>query len=157
DPAVRLLVDARGEEALERLAAFVEHADRGIAGAGDLARDLEQAQEHGVRVQLGDQRAAGGEQRAQASLIHLSSFPRRVVGRPRMCPGGARASLEAMTRVLVAYATRHGSTKEVAQEIAATLDAEGMAVDVLPAANVGHLHGYDGVVLGGALYTGRLH
>jgi menaquinone-dependent protoporphyrinogen oxidase len=27
----------------------------------------------------------------------------------------------------------------------------------MPAANVGHLHGYDGVVLGGALYTGRRH
>jgi menaquinone-dependent protoporphyrinogen oxidase len=62
-----------------------------------------------------------------------------------------------MTRVLVAYATRHGSTKEVAEEIAATLIAEGVTVDVMPAANVGHLHGYEGVVLGGALYTGRLH
>lgn len=62
-----------------------------------------------------------------------------------------------MTRVLVAYATRYGSTKEVAEEIAATLGAEGVAVDVMPAANVGHLHGYEGVVLGGSLYTGRLH
>ena len=62
-----------------------------------------------------------------------------------------------MTRVLVAFATRHGSTKEVADVIAATLDAEGIAVDVMPAGHVGHLHGYDGVVLGGALYTGRLH
>jgi menaquinone-dependent protoporphyrinogen oxidase len=27
----------------------------------------------------------------------------------------------------------------------------------MPAADVGHLHRYDGVVLGGALYMGRLH
>ena len=42
DRALRLLVDAGGEEALELLAALVEHADRGVARAGHLAGDLEQ-------------------------------------------------------------------------------------------------------------------
>src|SRR4051812_24424491 len=62
-----------------------------------------------------------------------------------------------MTTALVAYATRHGSTSEVAREIGATLREHGFDVDVLPAAEVRDVHAYDLVVLGGALYTGRWH
>lgn len=61
------------------------------------------------------------------------------------------------TRVLVAHASRHGSTREVAEAVAATLRARGFAVDVMAASDVSHLRRYAGVVLGGALYTGRLH
>jgi menaquinone-dependent protoporphyrinogen oxidase len=61
------------------------------------------------------------------------------------------------TRILVAHASRHGSTREVAEAVAATLRARGFAVDVIPAGEVGLLSQYAGVVLGGALYTGRLH
>jgi menaquinone-dependent protoporphyrinogen oxidase len=61
------------------------------------------------------------------------------------------------TRILVAHASRHGSTREVAEAVAGTLRARGFGVDVMPAAEVGVLRGYAGVVLGGALYTGRLH
>jgi menaquinone-dependent protoporphyrinogen oxidase len=60
-------------------------------------------------------------------------------------------------RILVTHASRHGSTREVAEAVAATLSAHGLSVNVMPAADVGHLRGYAGVVLGGALYTGRLH
>jgi menaquinone-dependent protoporphyrinogen oxidase len=60
-------------------------------------------------------------------------------------------------RVLVAYATKHGSTREVAEAVARTLRARHLAVDVLPADTVPHLRQYHAVVLGGALYTGRLH
>ena len=60
-------------------------------------------------------------------------------------------------RILVAHASRHGSTREVADAVAATLSARGLSVNVMPAAEVAHLRGYAGVVLGGALYTGRLH
>lgn len=60
-------------------------------------------------------------------------------------------------RVLVAHASRHGSTREVAEAVAATLRSRGFAVDVMPAAEVVLLRPYAGVVLGGALYTGRLH
>lgn len=59
--------------------------------------------------------------------------------------------------ILVAYATKHGSTKQVAEEIAAQLERHGHAVDLLPAADVRELTGYIGVVLGGSLYTGRWH
>jgi menaquinone-dependent protoporphyrinogen oxidase len=60
-------------------------------------------------------------------------------------------------RILVAHASRHGSTREVAEAVAATLRARGFAVDVMPAAEVGLLCHYGAVVLGGAIYTGRLH
>jgi menaquinone-dependent protoporphyrinogen oxidase len=59
--------------------------------------------------------------------------------------------------ILVAYATRHGSTREVADWIADSLGARGLAVDVARAEDVTDLEPYDGVVLGGALYMGRLH
>jgi menaquinone-dependent protoporphyrinogen oxidase len=58
---------------------------------------------------------------------------------------------------LVAYGTRHGSTREVAEAIAATLRERGLAVDVRPAGEVGALDGYDAVILGGALYAARWH
>ena len=60
-------------------------------------------------------------------------------------------------RLLVAYATKHGSTKEVAEAIALARRECGDVVDVLPAADVRDLEGYDGVVLGGSLYMGRWH
>lgn len=59
--------------------------------------------------------------------------------------------------ILVAYATKHGSTKEVAEAIATQLERHGHTVDLLPAADVRELTGYMGVVLGGSLYTGRWH
>jgi menaquinone-dependent protoporphyrinogen oxidase len=59
--------------------------------------------------------------------------------------------------VLVSYATKHGSTQEVAEAIAETLDASGLNVDVLPARRVTDIGPYDAVVLGGALYMGRWH
>ena len=40
------------------------------------------------------------------------------------------------TSVLVAYATRYGSTKEVAEAIAQTLGKSGLAVDLQPLRDV---------------------
>jgi menaquinone-dependent protoporphyrinogen oxidase len=61
------------------------------------------------------------------------------------------------TKVLVAYATKRGSTREVAEAVAATLSGQGLDVDVEPASSVASIASYDAVVLGGALYTGRWH
>jgi menaquinone-dependent protoporphyrinogen oxidase len=58
---------------------------------------------------------------------------------------------------LVAYATKHGSTREVAEAVAAGLTERGCNVEVRPADEVTTLEPYGGVVLGGALYTGRWH
>src|ERR1700686_1821403 len=60
-------------------------------------------------------------------------------------------------RILVAYATKHGSTIEVADAIATALRDGEHEVDVAPAAAVRALDGYRAVVLGGALYMGRFH
>ena len=62
-----------------------------------------------------------------------------------------------MSSILVAYASKHGSTRETADWVAAVLRDRGLDVDVLPAAAVESVGGHDAVVLGGALYTGRLH
>jgi menaquinone-dependent protoporphyrinogen oxidase len=62
-----------------------------------------------------------------------------------------------MKTVLVAYATKRGSTREVAKAVAETLAERGLQVDVRPAGEVEDLGPYDAVVLGGALYTGRWH
>jgi menaquinone-dependent protoporphyrinogen oxidase len=59
--------------------------------------------------------------------------------------------------ILIAYATKHGSTAEVATAIAATLRRSGLDAEVVPAAAVHSLEEYSGVVLGGALYMGRWH
>jgi menaquinone-dependent protoporphyrinogen oxidase len=59
--------------------------------------------------------------------------------------------------VLIAYATKHGSTKEVADAIAERLGARGIAVFTRPAREVTDLDGYEAVVVGSAIYMGRLH
>jgi menaquinone-dependent protoporphyrinogen oxidase len=61
------------------------------------------------------------------------------------------------TTVLVGYATRHGSTQEVAEAVAATLRECGLAVDIQPIREVRALTGYGAVVLGAPLYMFRWH
>ena len=63
-----------------------------------------------------------------------------------------------MCAVLVAYATKQGSTREVAESIAATLPERGDDVDVLPAGQVRDpITGRDLVVLGAPICSGRWH
>lgn len=59
--------------------------------------------------------------------------------------------------VLVAWATRFGSTEEVAHAIADDLLKQSFAVKALPMNEVKGLDRYDAVVLGFALYIGRIH
>ncbi len=61
------------------------------------------------------------------------------------------------TLVLVAYATRYGSTQQVAEAVAATLREGGLAVDLSPMRQVRSLEGYRAVVLGAPLYIGAWH
>jgi menaquinone-dependent protoporphyrinogen oxidase len=64
---------------------------------------------------------------------------------------------ETMKPVLVAYATKYGSTREVAEAIAATLGEHGLPTEARPAREVSSLDGYSAVVLGGALYYFMWH
>lgn len=61
------------------------------------------------------------------------------------------------TSVLVAYATKYGSTQEVAEAVAAALRESGLTVAVQPAREVRALEGHDAVVLGAALYMYKWH
>lgn len=55
-------------------------------------------------------------------------------------------------RILVTYATRHGSTAGIAEKIADTLRAAGLHADAIPVKEIRTLDPYDAVVIGAAAY-----
>ncbi len=59
--------------------------------------------------------------------------------------------------VLVGYATRYGSTQEVAEAVAATLRERGLEVDIGPMRKVRTLDQYRAVVLGAPLFWNGWH
>jgi menaquinone-dependent protoporphyrinogen oxidase len=59
-------------------------------------------------------------------------------------------------KALVAYATKYGSTGEVAAEIARVLEERGVDVELARMKDVRGVEGYDFVVLGAPLYMTRL-
>jgi menaquinone-dependent protoporphyrinogen oxidase len=60
-----------------------------------------------------------------------------------------------MNKILVTYASRAGSTTEVAQEIAQVLTDTGATVDVKPVKDVRDVSGYTAVVVGSAIRMGN--
>lgn len=58
-------------------------------------------------------------------------------------------------KVLVAAASKHGATAEIAEAVGKALDGRGLTATVLPAEEVGSVEGYDAVVLGSGVYTGH--
>lgn len=61
-----------------------------------------------------------------------------------------------MSHVVVAYATRYGSTAEVAEAIGKRLGAAGVQADVRPVREIDSLADADAVVLAAPLYIGSL-
>ncbi len=59
--------------------------------------------------------------------------------------------------ILLAYATRYGSTQEVAETITTALRQAGLKVDIQPMREVKTLDDYDAVVLGAAIYSTKWH
>jgi menaquinone-dependent protoporphyrinogen oxidase len=57
--------------------------------------------------------------------------------------------------ILVAVASRHGSTREIADAIAQALDMPGVDAEVRQVNEVPDLDSYDAVVLGSAVYMGN--
>src|SRR2546423_14354057 len=57
--------------------------------------------------------------------------------------------------VLVTVASRHGSTREIADAIAQELRMPGIDADVRHVEEVPDLNSYDAVVLGSAIYMGN--
>jgi menaquinone-dependent protoporphyrinogen oxidase len=62
-----------------------------------------------------------------------------------------------MEKVLVTYATRSGSTREIAEFIGKELTALGAQVDVLPIREVTDIAPYGTVIAGGLLYRFGWH
>lgn len=58
-------------------------------------------------------------------------------------------------RVLVAVATQHGATREIADLIGATLAERRLDTDIREVEEVSDLSGYDAVVIGSAVYVGN--
>lgn len=59
--------------------------------------------------------------------------------------------------VLIAYASRHGATRGIAERIGSTLERAGLTVSVTPVADVADIDdvgGHDAVVVGSAAYLG---
>ena len=57
-------------------------------------------------------------------------------------------------RILVAYASRHGATKGIAERIAATLERQGADVTLRSVEAADRIEGYDAYVIGSAAYLG---
>lgn len=57
-------------------------------------------------------------------------------------------------KILVAYASKHGSTKEIAEAVAQEISAQDMHVDIQEVAAIENLTDYNAVVLGSAIYAG---
>ena len=74
----------------------------------------------------------------------------------RLASAGQRGTtaVDPGQRVLVVFATRHGSTAAVAEAIAEELRAAGLRTDVAPAASAGRPTDYDAVVVGGPMIMG---
>jgi menaquinone-dependent protoporphyrinogen oxidase len=60
-----------------------------------------------------------------------------------------------MSKVLVAYASKHGATEEIAEAIADELRAAGHAADCVPTEDAKAVDSYDAVLIGSAVYMGR--
>lgn len=60
-------------------------------------------------------------------------------------------------KILVAYASKYGSTQEVAEAIAGVLREKELTVDLQPISKVRTLEGNGAVVLGAAFYFGLWH
>jgi menaquinone-dependent protoporphyrinogen oxidase len=64
--------------------------------------------------------------------------------------------VKSMARILVAYATKKGSTTEIAQAIGKELNASGHVVDVADMRTISSVTGYNAVVIGGPVYVGKI-
>jgi menaquinone-dependent protoporphyrinogen oxidase len=60
-------------------------------------------------------------------------------------------------KVLIAYATKYGSTGEVAEKIGKVMESRGAKVKVANITEKPDPRGYDAVVVGGAVYIGMLN
>jgi menaquinone-dependent protoporphyrinogen oxidase len=92
------------------------------------------------------QPSGGPDVRRLTGLFGLATLLRAGLGRGR--EGLSRLS------VLVAYASRYGATREIAERVAETPRASGLEARAQPVKAVADLAGYDAFVVGSAAYYG---
>jgi menaquinone-dependent protoporphyrinogen oxidase len=95
-------------------------------------------------------RAAGDRMReVGAEEFYRTAYAAALLGGDGVAPIGGS--------VLVGFATRYGSTQEVAEAVAEALRGEGLHVDVKPLREVRSLDGYQAAVVGAPLQMFRWH
>jgi menaquinone-dependent protoporphyrinogen oxidase len=99
-------------------------------------------------------RAAAGLGAACLTCGGLSTLAQRAPVDPAVSETLSSKGPAMNQTILVAYASRAGSTMEVAQSVARELAARGYSVDVHPVKQVSNLKGYSAVVLGSAIRMG---
>ncbi len=57
-----------------------------------------------------------------------------------------------MSSVLIAYASKYGATKDIAERIAQMLERKGITAEVKEADTVSSLYSYDAIILGSGVY-----
>lgn len=60
-----------------------------------------------------------------------------------------------INKTLVTYASKHGATAEIAEEISKLLSESGLQNDLLPVEEVENLSKYETIILGSAVYIGQ--
>lgn len=58
-------------------------------------------------------------------------------------------------KILIAYASKYGATREIAEKIGDVLQTADFQADVLSVKDVQHVSAYQAVILGSALYVGK--
>ncbi len=66
------------------------------------------------------------------------------------------SELPGTKRILVAYATRGGTTREIAEQVADVLRVKGVGVDTAAVGDISDATGYNAIVLGSAIYFRRM-
>jgi menaquinone-dependent protoporphyrinogen oxidase len=104
--------------------------------------------------------SAYGSRCARSVLLHreIGATPdAHFETRPDYQSGIATKELSMKPLILIAYGTKHGSTREVAEVLSEALGEHGIEAEALPAGEVHEVAPYAGVVVGGSLYMGRWH
>jgi menaquinone-dependent protoporphyrinogen oxidase len=93
---------------------------------------------------------------ALAGVAAIAAGIRAATWRPAttLITSACQGDTQMTDRILVAYATRTGSTAEVADRIARHLCEAGLAAEARPVGEVTGLDGYSGAVLGSAVRYG---
>jgi menaquinone-dependent protoporphyrinogen oxidase len=83
-----------------------------------------------------------------------SMKPPRIVRRHQNDEDNVHDAADTMTQVLIGYASRFGSTRDIAGRIAKTLEKHGLEVDLRAVSEISHVDRYDAVVFGSGVYDG---